>query len=187
MGHIRIVMYFLGALGMPGLTAFVIIATLRPATGGLADFELVLFDVQGGTISDRTLKLSDFKDTPVVLNFWASWCEPCREEVPLLVKTNEAYKDKNVQFIGVNIWSGGDTVSSATLFMDSFGATYPTGPDLSREIYPTYLTPLNLGPRASPLPMTVFITSDHKEVLRTWLGAIDEESLVSLLDQLVQG
>jgi thiol-disulfide isomerase/thioredoxin len=158
MSFTRTAMYSLGALAVAGLAAFVIFSTLQPGTGVLPDFELALFDVQGGTISDETLKFSDLKGTRVVFNFWASWCEPCRDEVPLLEKTSKAYKDKNVQFIGVAFWSGWETVSSATIFMNSFGATYPTGPDLNREVYSAYLAPLDLVPLASP-PSAAAITS----------------------------
>ena len=187
MSFTRTAIYSLGSLAMAGLAAFGIMFTLQPEAGSLPDFELPLFDLQEGTISDRTLKLSDLKGTPVVLNFWASWCEPCSDEMPRLVKASKAYEDENVQFIGVALWAGLETAWSGTLFMNLFGVTYPTAPDLNRDIYTAYLARLNLGPLASPLPMTVFITRDHKQVLKTWLGDIDEESLESLVDELIQG
>ena len=59
------------------------------------DFEL--YDLEG-TIH----KLSDFKGTPVLLNFWATWCGPCRSEIPHLEGVYEEWKDKDLTFFAVN-------------------------------------------------------------------------------------
>src|SRR5581483_7895462 len=70
------------------------------------DFNLPRFD--GGT-----LRLADLKGQPVMINFWASWCVPCREEAPILQQTWEEYRDKGVVFVGVDIW---DTEVDARAF-----------------------------------------------------------------------
>jgi cytochrome c biogenesis protein CcmG/thiol:disulfide interchange protein DsbE len=89
---------------------------LRPADEQpVPDFVLPTLD--GGRLSSAELHGS-----PVVLNFFASWCAPCREEAPLLERTWQAYKERGVRFVGVDIR---DTPSDARRFVREFGLTYP--------------------------------------------------------------
>ena len=67
----------------------------------------------------------------MVLNFWASWCIPCREEAPLLEKTWRAYRDQGVLFLGVSMK---DARSDAKSFVKDFGVTYPTVRDLDQRL-----------------------------------------------------
>jgi thiol-disulfide isomerase/thioredoxin len=181
---VRKLVYSIAALALAGLVALLAISALQPGSGDAHDFELTLFDPQAGIISDSTLKLSDLQGRPVVINFWAGWCPPCRAETPHLVETYEEYKDQGVQFIGVDVWTGGEIVESATRFLRDSDVSYPTGPDLTGEIFPSYVKGgISFD---SPLPMTVFITREHR-ILKTWPGIIDKESLVSLVEQLLEG
>jgi cytochrome c biogenesis protein CcmG/thiol:disulfide interchange protein DsbE len=70
------------------------------------------------------LSLSDFKGKPVVLNFWASWCDPCKEESPLLESAwKQAHaQGKDVVFLGIDFQ---DSNSQATAFLQHYGITYP--------------------------------------------------------------
>jgi cytochrome c biogenesis protein CcmG/thiol:disulfide interchange protein DsbE len=87
----------------------------RPAR----DFRLELFE--GGTV-----QLSEFRGQIVVVNFWASWCPPCREEAPALEAASRALRDEGVVFVGVDVWDDRD---DALAFIDAFGVSYPNGPD----------------------------------------------------------
>lgn len=102
---------------------------LRPAEDAeqpkrLSSFELPLLD--GGTLSS-----DDLRGKPVVLNFFASWCVPCREEAPLLEKTYKEYESRGVQFLGVDVM---DTEEDAKRFVKEFGITYPVITDYDLEL-----------------------------------------------------
>ena len=94
---------------------------------------------------------SQLEGRPLVVNFFASWCVPCREEAPLLERTWRRYKGRGVQFIGVNVT---DTRSSARDFVHKYGITYPVVTD-----YPlTYAQKM----KVPGLPITYFIGRDGR-------------------------
>jgi cytochrome c biogenesis protein CcmG/thiol:disulfide interchange protein DsbE len=92
----------------------------KPAT----PFSLTLFDGQ-------TLELEALRGKVVFLNFWASWCPPCRAEARMLEAAWQQYKDRDVVFLGVDTQ---DTEEDARAFIREFGITYPNGRDASGRI-----------------------------------------------------
>lgn len=110
------------------------------------DFELPLLG--GGTLSSVELK-----GRPVVFNFWASWCIPCREEAPTLQAAWEKYKDSGVMLVGVNVQ---DSIDDAQAFVDEFGITYPSVRDTDLKLWG------QLGVRG--LPETFFVDRDYRFV-----------------------
>lgn len=80
------------------------------------DFELPRLD------RDGTLRLSALRGNAVVLNFWASWCDPCKDEAPLLQAAWERYRDDGVVVLGVD---NEDLTSDARAFMRRYGLTFP--------------------------------------------------------------
>lgn len=112
------------------LFAFVILLALirqqqtQPTSGQAPDFTITTFD-------GETLRLSDLRGRVVLLNFWASWCGPCRDEAPLLEQLWQDYRDRGVVVVGV-AYSDLDTDSRA--FINEFGVTYPNGPDTGTTI-----------------------------------------------------
>ncbi|MBM2831758.1 MAG: ccmG [Dehalococcoidia bacterium] len=124
------------------------------------------------TFKGETISLTDLRGRPVVLNFWASWCIPCREEAPALAEAWRTYKDKGVVFLGVNIW---DEEKGALSFLEEFSITYPNGPDRDGRITTAY--------RVTGVPETFFISREGK-VVRRWLGALSARELARFVEEL---
>lgn len=113
------------------------------------------------TFEGETLRLSDLRGQVVVLNFWASWCPPCRWEMPFFETISQEYKERGVVFLGVAM---SDTIEDASDFADSAGVTYDLALDAANEIARDYEV---LG-----LPTTFLIDKDG--VIQRRLGVANE-------------
>jgi len=98
---------------------------------------------------DGTVRLSDYRGQPVVVNFWASWCHPCRKEFPLLADARTKYKDDDLQVIGVAFH---DIPSDSRQFVKDKKATWTFARDDRGAVAKEY------GVRA--VPQTFFIDAD---------------------------
>lgn len=113
------------------------------------------------------------RDTPVVVNVWASWCGPCRVEAPLLQKASQRYGDR-VVFLGVD---ARDRETDARAFLRRYGITYPNVVDTDDAI-----TSL-LGLRGFP---TTYIFDRSGKVAASVVGGISEQVLASRLDDALR-
>lgn len=101
-------------------------ATVVEAGARAPSFDLELFAGEqalgSAVVRDGQLSSRELQGRPVVVNFWASWCIPCREEAPRLERSWRKYRDDGVLFVGVNIQ---DARNDALDFIDEFDVTYP--------------------------------------------------------------
>ena len=138
----------------------------QPTEGRAPDFTFTTFD-------GETMALSDLRGNVVVLNFWASWCAPCRVEAPDLQATWEAYQDKNVVFLGV---AYADNGPRSLAYIDEFNITYLNAPDLGTRISETY--------NIQGVPET-FIIDQNGNVAEFIYAGVTQAQLSMTLDRLL--
>jgi cytochrome c biogenesis protein CcmG/thiol:disulfide interchange protein DsbE len=131
------------------------------------DFTLKLFD-------GNTLTLSDLRGQLVVVNFWASWCSPCREEAADLENVWRDYKGRGVVFVGVNV---SDTRQDALDYIKEFDITYSNGPDQGKKIYNTY--------GVTGFPET-FLVNREGVVVRKYVGPLNEQTLAAFVEEVLR-
>jgi DsbE subfamily thiol:disulfide oxidoreductase len=90
---------------------------------GLASVDRPFPALHGTTVEGGSVDAADLAGKVAVVNFWATWCGPCREEQPALQRTYEAYHDRGVAFVGVN---ARDDTAAARAWIREFGVTYPS-------------------------------------------------------------
>ena len=119
------------------------------------------------------VSLADFEGSPIVVNFWASWCAPCRVEMPHLVNAFEQYSDDGVVFIGVAIQ---DTNEDALAFIEEFNVPVDSGYVMVTDPDGTATIDYGVG----GLPITFFIEPDGT-VRTRWAGVVNG----ALLDEKI--
>ncbi|MCD6288976.1 MAG: TlpA family protein disulfide reductase [Anaerolineae bacterium] len=100
----------------------------QPRSGPAPEFTLMLFD--GSEVS-----LADLRGRPVIVNFWASWCDPCKDEAALLESAWRRHKDEGLMILGIDYL---DQEPQARAYLEEFHITYPNGPDLGSKIARRY-------------------------------------------------
>jgi cytochrome c biogenesis protein CcmG/thiol:disulfide interchange protein DsbE len=135
------------------------------------DFHLPLLVPYNGQIE---LRLSDLRGRPVLVNFWASWCPPCREEMPAFQRVWKKYSGEGLMIVGVALQ---DTEDAATAFVHQVGVTYPVGMDMEGDSARGY--------NVTALPMTFFLDRDGN-VASAWTGTLSEEELERFVVDLLR-
>ena len=162
------------------------VAVFRSDTKAVSGSEAPGFELE---LLDGTGRLSDedLRGKAIVVNFWASWCIPCREEAPMLERAWKMYRDDGIVFLGVNIK---DAESDARKFVKQFGITYPNVRDLDQRLSTEF--------GVKGLPETFFV--DHRWTFvgaisgpnagdqqgTVVLGAISEDELITNIEILIR-
>lgn len=163
----------LGSVGLAAATAGVLVGPmLVQSQSGAAELLAASFpDLEG-----RPRKLLEWRGQVLVCNFWATWCAPCREEIPILNSAYNRFAAKGVEIVGIGI----DNVAKMREFSKELGIGYPilvAGAEALNLMR-------NLGNTSGGLPFTVFLDRQGRLVHRK-LGAIKaselEEQLINLL------
>ncbi|MDD4689461.1 MAG: TlpA disulfide reductase family protein [Eubacteriales bacterium] len=124
----------------------------------------------------KTVTLKEHFGKPIVINFWATWCAPCRTEMPEFNKIYGEYKDE-VTFMMVNLTDGQrDTVAKVKDFIKKSGYTFPIYYDT--EYYAAYAYGVN------SVPMSIFINSNG-EIVDYYLGTLSEQKLRMYIDKII--
>ncbi len=175
----RIAAIVLVVVGIGALTALLAfgLANRSPVTGrsGVTRIDKPAPTINMTLYGGGALSPADYADKPVVVNFWASWCGPCRQEAPIFERLSQEYGERGVQFIGINIQDG---EADAEAYLREYDITYPNGRDDDGSISIDYGV---IG-----IPVTFFINKDGV-VQRRWAGVMRETQLRQWIDELVLG
>jgi peroxiredoxin len=129
------------------------------------------------TIDGGEVRLSDLQGHPVLVNFWASWCAPCREEAPDLIKLYNDHKDEGLQVIGVDLRESDAAVQG---FVDEFGVPYPIALDRNGQVATTW----HIGGPNNGVPTSYFIDSSgvvRKVVFGFLTKSLEEDGIKAIL------
>ena len=139
----------------------------RPTSGPAPDFTLTLFD-------GRAIRLSDYRGEVVLINFWASWCPPCRDEAPDLQALHDDYGPAGFTVLGVNMLES--SRQKALDFIEEFGITYPNGEDIGEKVTNLYRV---------EAPPESFLIDRRGEVRRFFIGNIRYDDVSGSLEALL--
>ncbi len=135
-----------------------------PVREGMAAPDFTLTSLDG-----ERLSLSDYAGQPVLVNFWASWCPPCRDEFPALVRAYETHAGDGLEILGVTY---NDQPDLAREFVDDSGAEWPILHDPDHLAWDAYSP---VGP-----PTSYFVDADGV-VQKVHIGAVNDEQLAGYL------
>ncbi len=129
------------------------------------------------TLDQDSLTLEDLRGQAVILNFWASWCPPCQEEMPAMQSVYGTFADQGLQIVAVNL-AFQDSAEAAQAFVDELGLSFPVVMDEDGDVARQY--------RISALPTTFFIDADGviQEVVMG--GPLSEALLYTRAESLLE-
>ena len=126
-----------------------------------------------------TLRLSDLQGQPIVLNFWASWCAPCRAEMPELVRAYAEFRDDGLEIVAVNLQ---ETNNKILGFADEFGIEFPIAIDRDGELKDVW----RLGGPFGGIPSSYFL--DEAGIVQDIVyGPLTDDMLVERIGLLLEG
>ncbi len=154
--------------------ACLLVLTLMPACQSKSEVsrapDFTLLNLAGNTVN-----LSDFRGKVVLINFFATYCPPCRMEIPDFIRLQEEFSPKGFTVIGISVDNDGERVLSS--FVERLGINYPV-------LMATTKVLKDYGDIYA-LPVTFILDRDHK-IVKKITGMVDEEELRPIIERLVQ-
>ena len=167
----------ISGIGLLALLAGIFSSQWISQTGIASDPSVKAFFANSWQSPDgKTVNSENWQQKVLIVNFWASWCPPCVEEMPTLDKISQEYASKNVLIVGIGI----DSPSNIREFLEKTSVSYPIviggleGSILSKQ----------MGNTQGALPYTVIINSKGKSIY-TKLGKISEEELRKAINSAI--
>lgn len=145
----RRVLSTLGSLLILGVLAALVISAVWNSGGPTAAVGHPAPNFNLAGIDSDNIQLEDFEGQVVMLNFWATWCEPCRAEMPAMQRVYERYRDEGFVILAINFL---ETEGQVKRFLESVGATFPVAYDITGGVSDMYLV--------RGFPTSVFIDRD---------------------------
>lgn len=135
-----------------------------------------LFAATFDGLDGKPVVLADYQGKPLVLNFWATWCAPCRKEIPDLIAVHKQFAGRGVALVGIAV----EEADKLADFVKEQGIDYPIAVGRDKGIWLLQ----TLGNKAAVLPYTVVIDRDGK-IIFTKRGVVSRERLAALLESLL--
>jgi thiol-disulfide isomerase/thioredoxin len=168
-----------GIVGLGGMAALgvgVYFSQRRTATDGAGRSAAALLAVGLPDLDGREQALGQWKGRVLVVNFWATWCAPCREEMPEFVRAQAELGAKGLQFVGIAV----DQADKVRQFADEIAVNYP----LLIGGYGAMELSKALGNKLMALPFTIIVNRDGM-VAHTQLGPLRDSQLRAIVGQLL--
>ena len=123
-------------------------------------------------LDNNEISLSDFKGKIVVINFWGTWCPPCRAEIPDFVEAYNEYKDRGVQFLGIGL----DEAENLKAFAEEYNISYPILIDGSIDT-------ISSKWRINFIPTTYIVNENGKVVVPPNVGMMTKKQLIDAVEE----
>ena len=145
----------------------------KSATNSAAD---AIYAIELPDLKNTPQKLSQWRGKVLAVNFWATWCEPCREEIPEFIKMQEMYGAKGLQFVGISIDQADKTAEFSRIFKINYPSLIGT--------FDTVEVSRLAGNKRRVLPYTVILDRNGK-IVATELGGLTAEKLEAIIGPLL--
>lgn len=155
-----------------------LVAGLAIAAGASAADSETLFAATLTQPDGRPLALADYRGKPLLVNFWARWCGPCRNEIPELVELGKAQAGRGLVVLGIGVEDDGAAVAD---FLKAYAVDYPVGLGRDKGIWLLQA----LGNSAAALPFTLAIDRRGEIVMRK-LGPFTRDDFAQIAERLLR-
>lgn len=165
-------------LAIIGAVWFATAESADPALPGVGETNRPAPDITMPALDGGAVRLSDYRGKVVLVNFWGTWCEPCKEETPALEASYQKLKDQGLVIVGVNLRRQEPDEQTIRAFLSQYGVSYTTALDVDGEAARLF--------QISPIPTSYFIDpAGNIRYIR--VGTLTQEEVATLFERLRQG